>query len=67
MSLYDPNHHHLDERSSERFGQRKKEQDAAVKINAAIKDALNELSADEGRRAAFLRSLTQWSCCNCGT
>ena len=55
MSLYDL--HHSDKPSSRYFGQRKKEQDAAVKINATLNDALHELRADGERRAAFLRLL----------
>jgi hypothetical protein len=57
MSSYDPNH--FDKLNSKHSGRRKKEQDATVKINAAIRDALSELSADEGRRAAFL-GLLAW-------
>ena len=41
----------------ENSGRRKKEQDA-VKIDAAIKSALDELGDDAGRKAAFLRLLT---------
>jgi hypothetical protein len=56
MSIYDPSH--LDESSNRYFGQRKKAQDAAANINLAINNALNELSADEERRTAFLGLLS---------
>jgi PcfJ-like protein len=44
------------EPSNENLGRRKREQDA-VRIDAAIKTALEELADDEERRAAFLRLL----------
>src|SRR5438132_6877817 len=42
---------------SKHIGQRKKQNDACIKVDAAIKHALAELSADRERRAAFLRLL----------
>ena len=42
--------------NNENLGRRKRQQDA-VRIDAAIKTALEELADDEERRAAFLRLL----------
>jgi hypothetical protein len=46
-----------EEPNEKHFGQRKKKLDAAVKIDAAIKEALDELETHPERRAAFLRLL----------
>src|SRR6266404_600424 len=55
MRLYDPNY--VGEPNKKHSGRRKKEQEAAVRIDAAIKHTLKELSADLERLAAFLRLL----------
>jgi hypothetical protein len=46
-----------EELNEKHFGQRKKKLDAAAKIDAAIKEALDELETHPERRAAFMRSL----------
>jgi len=50
------------EPNNENFGRRKKEQDA-IRIDAAIKTALDELGDNEERRAAFLRLLARVRSC----
>src|SRR5437588_1940390 len=55
MRFYHPTE--LDHRSSNQISRRKKERDAKININAAIKSALSELSTIRERREAFLRLL----------